>query len=322
MIGRNEGTRLREGLRAIQRECPGAVITYVDSGSEDDSAEIARSLGVIVVELDLAIPFTAARARNAGFRRLLEMVPELQLVQFLDGDCELAPEWIAYGSRWLEEHASVAIVSGRRREKNPDDSIYNALIDIEWDTPVGEANMVLGDMMVRVAAFQEVSGFSEDIISAEDDDLCLRIRAAGHHIWRLDAPMSFHEANLTSLAQWFRRAKRCGHGYANIYHLHRSGLQGPFIRELLLAAFWGGALPLILLLTIVLHPLWSIWIPGVWLASLSRTVLRRLRRGDSFRVALCYGILIYSSKGFEFSGALHYWKNHLLSRSHRLIEYK
>ncbi|MEO0678525.1 MAG: hypothetical protein AAFZ02_13325, partial [Pseudomonadota bacterium] len=52
-------------------------------------AEAARALGAEVVELDLAIPFTAARARNAGFRALLARAPELDFVQFVDGDCEL-----------------------------------------------------------------------------------------------------------------------------------------------------------------------------------------------------------------------------------------
>ena len=38
-----------------------------------------------------------ARGRNAGFRRLLERMPELELVQFLDGDCELQPGWLEQG---------------------------------------------------------------------------------------------------------------------------------------------------------------------------------------------------------------------------------
>ena len=42
-----------------------------------------------VIDLDMSVPFTAARARNAGFRRLREMVTDLAYVQFVDGDCEL-----------------------------------------------------------------------------------------------------------------------------------------------------------------------------------------------------------------------------------------
>ena len=38
-------------------------------------------------------PFTAARARNAGFKRLRELAPDLNYVQFIDGDCELIETW-------------------------------------------------------------------------------------------------------------------------------------------------------------------------------------------------------------------------------------
>src|SRR4029453_9713217 len=69
-IGRNEGERLRRCLRAIPRSYGRTV--YVDSGSVDDSIALARGLGAEVVELDASVPFTAARARNAGIARLLE----------------------------------------------------------------------------------------------------------------------------------------------------------------------------------------------------------------------------------------------------------
>ena len=70
--------------------CPRAsVIVYVDSGSNDGSVQRARHLGADVIELDMRVPFTAARARNVGFRRLREISPDIEYVQFVDGDCEL-----------------------------------------------------------------------------------------------------------------------------------------------------------------------------------------------------------------------------------------
>ncbi len=88
-IGRNEGDRLRRCLSSIP---PGtAAAIYVDSGSTDDSLAMASSLGVNTVQLDMSIPFTAARARNEGARRLVELHPEIELIQFIDGDCVLAP---------------------------------------------------------------------------------------------------------------------------------------------------------------------------------------------------------------------------------------
>src|SRR5690606_22852912 len=89
-------------------------VVYVDSGSTDGSVEAARRAGAEVVTLDLSVPFTAARARNAGLARLSEggMPP---LVQFVDGDCELQPGWIPAARAFLDGHPDVAVVCGRRR---------------------------------------------------------------------------------------------------------------------------------------------------------------------------------------------------------------
>lgn len=66
-IGRNEGARLVACLESmVGRVDP---IIYVDSGSTDNSVAEARARGAEVVELDMSIPFTAARARNAGAAR-------------------------------------------------------------------------------------------------------------------------------------------------------------------------------------------------------------------------------------------------------------
>ena len=91
-IGRNEGQRLRQCLVSATDKV--ARVVYVDSGSTDGSLELARSLGADTVELDLSIPFTAARARNEGFARLLGLAPAVEFVQFVDGDCELVDRWL------------------------------------------------------------------------------------------------------------------------------------------------------------------------------------------------------------------------------------
>ena len=66
-IGRNEGERLKRCLGSVPA---GAASVYVDSGSTDGSAQWARDHGADVVELDMSVPFTAARARNAGFQTI------------------------------------------------------------------------------------------------------------------------------------------------------------------------------------------------------------------------------------------------------------
>jgi GT2 family glycosyltransferase len=176
---------------------------------------------VEVVELDLSTPFTAARARNEGLARLRAIVPGLEYVQFVDGDCELDRGWIPAALRAIAAEPKVAVVCGRRRERHPDATIYNLLCDLEWDTPVGEVEACGGDALMRAAALEEVGGFDGRLIAGEEPDLCLRLRKLGFSIRRIDAEMTLHDAAMTRLGQWSKRMMRSG--YASAESLARNG---------------------------------------------------------------------------------------------------
>ena len=84
VIGRNEGVRLIRCLDSMKRADLRRIV-YVDSGSTDGSIAEAESRGVEVLRLDLSVPFTAARARNAGLDRLRRQGGvRADLVQFID----------------------------------------------------------------------------------------------------------------------------------------------------------------------------------------------------------------------------------------------
>ena len=155
-IGRNEGVRLKACLLSALSQV--ALVVYVDSGSTDGSLELARSIGADTVELDLSTPFTAARGRNEGFARLRQLAPDIEFVQFVDGDCQIVDGWLQRAQQELAAKPELAVVCGRRREQYPEATAYNRLCDLEWDTPVGEAKACGGDSMMRVSAFEQVDG--------------------------------------------------------------------------------------------------------------------------------------------------------------------
>ncbi|MGA2496500.1 MAG: glycosyltransferase family A protein [Tepidisphaeraceae bacterium] len=177
IIGRNEGERLGRCLDSVSGRVD--VVVYVDSGSTDGSVELARRFGVEVVELDMSIPFTAARARNEGFARLRKIESELRYVQFVDGDCVMAEGWLEAAESYLVEHPDVAVVCGHLIEGNRCATIYNRLCHLEWQKTPGEIPAAGGIFMVRATLFTQVGGFDPAVMTAEDDELCLRIRRAG-----------------------------------------------------------------------------------------------------------------------------------------------
>ena len=229
VIGRNEGERLRRCLAGLGEDLASTV--YVDSGSSDGSVSLARALGVEVVALDGQRPFTAARARNAGLARLRELVPDLELVQFLDGDCVMAEDWLVRARSAMAADASLAVVCGRRRERFPDATVYNLLCDIEWNAPPGLAQACGGDALMRIGALVEAGGYDESMIAGEEPELCLRLRQRGHRILRIAADMTLHDAHITHFAQWWKRTVRSGHAYAEGFAMHRHDPGGFWARE-------------------------------------------------------------------------------------------
>ena len=241
-IGRNEGERLRRCLGSVMDR--GLTVVYVDSDSVDGSVELARSVGAEVVELDLSRPFTAARARNEGFKRLCQIDPEIRFVQFIDGDCELADGWLEKALGILEENLEVGVICGRRRERFPQLTVYNHLADLEWDTPIGEAGACGGDALMRVEAVRQVGGYNPSVIAAEDDELCLRIRRAGWKVLRIDCEMTLHDMAMKRFRQWWKRSTRTGHAYAEGSAMHGRAAERHFVRQTRSTIFWGILVPL------------------------------------------------------------------------------
>lgn len=305
VIGRNEGARLLACLAALEGRVRRLV--YVDSGSTDGSVAAATAAGAEVVALDMAQPFTAARARNAGLSHLASDPPDF--VQMVDGDCALQPGWISAALAAFAAHPAAVVVCGRRRERFAQASVYNALADREWDTPIGPARACGGDALMRYAAVQAVGGYDPGLIAGEEPDLCLRLRAKGGEIWRIDAEMTLHDAAMTRFSQWWRRAVRAGHAFAEGCARHGFDHWGLETRR---ALIWGAGLPMAIVLL-------GLWHPAGWLLALAypAQVIRLARRGG-----WAWGLFSVIGKFAEARGALGFYASRLRGQRRGLIEYK
>ena len=294
-IGRNEGDRLHACLAAARSQ--GLSMVYVDSGSTDGSVDHARSVGADVVSLDLTKPFTAARARNEGAARLIANHPDVEFIQFVDGDCELQAGWIDAAFAEMRARPRAAVVCGRRRERFPDATVYNRLCDVEWNSPVGRAKSSGGDALIRRGAFEAVGGYNANVIAGEEPEMCVRLRGLGWEIWRIDAEMTLHDAAITRFGQWWRRNVRAGHAYAENFARHGAPPER-FARQNVISNYvWASP------------PLWPAW-PLLWARIYAR------ERSAS------YATFVTLSKLPQAIGQLKFQAARLTGRRQKIIEYK
>jgi glycosyltransferase involved in cell wall biosynthesis len=307
IIGRNEGARLVACLQSVAGQVRQMV--YVDSGSTDGSVGAAQATGAMVVPLDPAQPFTAARARNAGLARLTGA----EFALFIDGDCVLQPGFVGAALAAFQDHPAAVVVCGRRREMHPDASVYNRLCDAEWNTPIGPARACGGDALIRVAPLQAAGGYRASLIAGEEPELCLRLRARGGQVWRIDADMTRHDAGLLRFGQWWRRSLRAGHAYAEGAFLHGAGPERHWVAETRRALAWGLGLPVVTIAAGLAHP--AGWLLGLaYPAQVGRLALRdRDAKG---------AVLSVIGKFAESLGILRFHAGRLAGRRRGLIEYR
>jgi GT2 family glycosyltransferase len=331
VIGRNEGERLKACLRSVSRDC--TPVVYVDSGSSDGSISLAKTNGAEIISLDATTGFSMARARNAGWRKLIERWPEMNLIHFVDGDCEIVEGWVSKAEQFLNENPAFAVVCGRRRERFREKSVFNRLCDIEWNTAIGEVNACGGDALLRRSALEQIGGYEETLIAGEEPEMCLRMRLAGWKIQRLDADMSIHDANILHWSQWWRRCFRAGYGAAYVVirkslnngkgelpfqHLVESAIQWMtiWIVGFGIAVFW----------VLVGWKITGYLIAGI-LVSLTlfqslRIARSSLKRAGGWLQAIEYGLFTMLAKVPQFIGIRKFQHDRTANKLPQIIEYK
>lgn len=318
IIGRNEGERLKRCLTSVRGYASRAV--YVDSGSRDGSVAFSRESGFDVIELDRNLPFTAARARNEGFERLLSRRPATEFVFFVDGDCEVSPGWLDLAGKFISQQPEVAAVFGRRRERFPTGSVYNLLCDMEWENEsFGETKACGGDVLMRVCSFRQVGGYRSDLICGEEPELCVRLRQAGWRIWCLDAEMTLHDAAMYRFGQWWKRMVRGGYGSAIGFALHGAAPERHGARGYLSAWIWGLVFPVCVFVSTYFLAPRALLLLLVYPLQVMRLALKGKR---STRENWLRALALVGGKFPEMLGQMKYALDHYGKRRIHLIEYK
>jgi GT2 family glycosyltransferase len=314
----SEGQRLLSCLATAKAQCGNVV--YADSGSTDGSVEAAREMDLTVVVLDSDAVLTAAAGRRAGADRLLQVFPDCRYVQFIDGDCILQPDWLATGCSFLDKHPRAAVVCGRRFEAFPQASFYNELIDDEWNTPIGPAAASGGDALMRVQALRAAGSFRADLLAGEEPELCSRLRTLGWEIWRIDAAMTEHDAKISNLGQWLRRAQRAGFGYAQVWAATRKSDFPLYGRQIVSTLFWILVIPLTVAFAAAVGHNWRILflLPAAYGVQIIRMAARGHRHLTLIHRLRAASVMMIS-KAAEARGLLRYFlgRGHVQATTYR-----
>ena len=173
--------------------------------------------------------------------------------------------------------------------------------------------------MMRVSALAAAGGYRDRLIAGEEPELCVRLRTAGWHIWRIDQEMTFHDAAITKFRQWWLRMVRSGHAFAQVSHLHGAPPEQFWVWESRRAWVWGVLFPL----ASVAAMLWFGWPAIVVLLIYPLQLLRRMARlPGSLRSRWTVAFFELLGRFPESLGQMKFLRDRLIGSGGRIIEYK
>ena len=322
VIGKNEGMRLERCLKSVRRmSCKGfrTEVIYVDSGSIDNSIELANRLGATTIALNSLHP-TAALGRNVGWR-----LAQGNFILFLDGDTVLDPHFVAESLPDFTE--KTAVVWGHRRELFPSASVYQRVLDLDWVYKAGESAFCGGDALFLRKVLERTDGFDVNLIAGEEPELCQRILELGYVIQHVDRAMTGHDLGMMRFGQYWRRATRAGHAYAEVSDRFATSAKAFWTQESRSNYFRASVLVLSAVsasvATLLLARLWPFAFWSTTFCMLAgQTAWKARWKSSDWTVLLLYGFHSHLQHIPICLGQLRYRLNRQQGRQASLFEYK
>jgi hypothetical protein len=176
--------------------------------------------------------------------------------------------------------------------------------------------------MVRASEAERVGGYNPRVIAAEDDEFAVRLCGAGGKVLRSERSMTLHDADMHHLSQWWRRAKRCGYGYAQVEQLHGAPPVRKFRDERRRVLTWGVAVPAAVLALAPATLGTSLLLSGIYPLRAARIAHRSAKAGLPMRGSVAWGLSCAFASLPEAVGMAKYHLDRLFKRTPTIIEYK
>ena len=197
---RNDSKRLETCLASLNRLSNRPEIIVVDNGSTDDSARVAEALGART----LVYPgLKVGSLRNRGVEQSSGIV-----LAFVDSDHEVTEDWLERGLEVLSE-ASDVVACGSHYLAPPDGTWVQrtwAIHRLRGPSRVEAIEWLgSGNLLVKRTAFEAIGGFREDLVAAEDVDLCHRLIQNSGRIIGDRTIRSIHHGEPKTLSDFVRK---------------------------------------------------------------------------------------------------------------------
>ena len=187
-----------EGLSKL--DYPNWELLFIDDGSSDSTAGIARGFGFRVISTENR---GLSNARNTGLQ-----AASGEIIAYLDDDAYPDPQWLTYlaASFLTTEYAAI----GGPNIAPPSDG---RIADCVANAPGGPIHVLLSDreaehipgcnMAFRKAALESIGGFDPQFRVAGDDvDVCWRIQQRGLKLGFSPAAMVWHHRRKSVRGYW------------------------------------------------------------------------------------------------------------------------
>lgn len=199
---KNEELFLPRTIQRIHDQAGGNIsyeVLVIDNGSTDDTARLAEALGAKVLSKKTG---SIGALRNFGVQNA-----KGGLIVFIDADVLLGDEWFEAFVVVISEFQDHAKLITGSRCRPPEDAGWIAKTWF-WESPAAKqqiTHVATGHMITSKSLFQELGGFDERLVSAEDFEFCDRAKRVGAKV-RLNADLvAYHNGMPVTLYEFFKR---------------------------------------------------------------------------------------------------------------------
>ena len=262
----NEAASVADTIRSLQAQTrPPAEIIVIDDCSTDDTAEVARALGVTVVRPP------SNTGSKAGAQNFAMPLVRTTFVMAIDADTTLAPDAVERLFPALEDpavgaacgfviprHVRTVWERGRYIEYLFAFTFYKQVQDY-YGKPMISSGCF---SMYRTEVLRAQGGWSTRTL-AEDMDLTWSLYQAGHGVRFVPEAVSYpiepHDFHFLG-----KQLRRWSHGFVQNVRVHWRGLLDvPYLRSAVAVATWDAAIASLLFLVVL--PVLAIVLGNPWL---------------------------------------------------------